>query len=648
MKKAKENHQYALLKKKVFNSEAPSNIILNDLPRRIPIVRDNYANNVNYGFYKGDSENAYYHALCTFHAYKQIEGQRAYTRGLLRKQMLQDFKNYIYCESDGKEDDKDARTEQLLRAMWHMEMYEEIIDVVLKNNQNYIKEFEESQEKDEHFFWIVVPDYNKLFVEFGDEQIWKYQNLGLAFEFYELTRLDWKYDELEWEHRFDDDKVISDLSFQAYKDLMNADTETVTKFIEDFFESEEEKRCWKIYDEICKELNHKPDCERITELTDNILDIYPTESINNLKENRILGILFLVLEKQCFFWNLLCLASESLEVIQSVEQVGLEKILRSEDARFLTVKSFIRQDDKQENLFRQCLYLLQIKKNVMDIADELRIEQLDSDIAYYTSLETFGYMLPESREDSEGVGRFSVMNIAYMNDPNEGKTFMQYLKRGNLFDKYYKKEELRKQVIYPYVFMKCFTSGVDDLPMWEMYGNHAEGCCIVLDRTCFWPEAFGRQIPVYRVCYIKKNPSGYRINRNDNPKVDVKLITNRVDEVRRLAVLLEKGEHRERILEELVGDILYLFKDAAYQHEQEVRIFYRFNEVSEEFRHTPTEIPMLYVMPDIPVKIKEIILGPKCTNIEMKMPYLQERVEWMCKVNGFQMPLMTKSAVEYK
>lgn len=648
MKKLKGKHQYLLLQKNIFNSESSSNIALDDLPARIPIIRDNYADNINYGFHREDSENAYYHALYTFYAYDEVEGRRPYTRERLRKQMLQDFKNYIYCESSVKEDDKEARTDQLLRIMWHMEMFEEIIQVVLKNNQNFLNEFEESQQKDEDFFWIVALDQNRLFAEFGDEQIWKYQNLGLALRFYELTQLDWKYDELEWESNASGNKVISSLSYQAYRDLVNADTDTVTAFTEEFFESEKERECWKIYDEVCEELKNRPDCERITELTDRLLTLYPNESIDNLKENRMLGILFLVLEKRCLFWNLLCLAGESTDIIRDFEPTSMEKITRSEDEKFLSVKNFIRHSSKDENLFRQCLYILQIKKQVMDIADELRIEQLDCDIAYYTSLETFGYMLPTSGEDSEGVGRFSVMNIAYMNDPNEGKTFMQYLKRGNLFDKHYKKEELRKSIKYPYVFMKCFTSGIDDLPMWEMYGNHAEGCCIVLDRTCFWPEVFGRQIPVYRVCYIKKNASGYRINVNDNPKVDTKLIAGCIDQIRRLAVLVDKGEVREQILEELVGDIVYLFKDAAYQHEQEVRIFYRFNEVSDDFRHTPTEIPMLYVRPDIPVKIKEIILGPKCSNIEMKVPYLQERVEWMCKINGFKMPLLTKSAVEYK
>ena len=182
MKKLKENHRYLLLQKSIFNSKSPSNIMLDDLPARIPIIKDNYADNINYGFHREDSENAYYHALYTFYTYEEIEGRRPYTRERLRKQMLQDFKNYIYCESSVKEDDKEARTDQLLRIMWHMEMFEEIIQVVLKNNQNFLNEFEESQQKDEDFFWIVALDQKRLFAEFGDEQIRKYQKRFLLIQ----------------------------------------------------------------------------------------------------------------------------------------------------------------------------------------------------------------------------------------------------------------------------------------------------------------------------------------------------------------------------------------------------------------------------------------------------------------------------------
>lgn len=657
MKNLKKEHRYLLLKKDILGMELPSDILPVNIPARIPIVRDNYGDKINFGLHREDSENAYYHALYTFYTYENLQTKRNYTRARLRKQMLQDFKNYIYCEAMEKGDNKEVRTEQLLRIMWHMEMFEEIIQVVLKNNEHFRREFEETWQKDEEFYWIVALDQKRLFTAFGDEQIWRYRNPELALKFYELTQLDWKEEEVEWGGADFEEKegkcgaeVISLSSYLACKNLVDSAEETVDscEFTETFFESEKEKKCWEIYGQICEELKWQPDCERVTELTDSLIDWCLDIGTTELKTNRMLGFLLLVVEKRCLFWNLLCLAGDTEEKIESLNQRAMKAIVRNEDKRFIAIKHFIARGKDREKLFQDCLYLLQIQKQAMDIADELRIRQLDSDIAYYTSLETFGYMLPESRDDTADKGKFSIMNIAYMNDPNEGKNFMQYVRRGDLAAGKRKKEGLRRSVKYPYVFMKCFTSGIDDLPMWEMYGDHAKGCCIVLDRTCLWPEVLGRQLPVYRVCYIKKNASGYRINSKDNPKVNVKRIMYCAEQIRGLMRMIDKKIVGEEILEELVGDIVYLFKDAAYQHEQEVRIFYRYNEASDDFRHTADEMPLLYVMPDIPVKIKEIILGPKCAEIERKMPYLQERVEWLCGMNDFKMPLMTKSAVEYK
>lgn len=657
MKNLKKKHQYLLLQEDLFGKELPSEIMSVELPARIPIIRDSYGDNVNFGFHREDSENAYYHALYTFYTYENLQTGRNYMRARLRRQMLRDFKNYIYCEAREKGDDKEARTEQLLRIMWHMEMFEEIIQVVLKNNEHFQKEFEETQRADEAFYWIVALDQKDLFTAFGDEQIWRYRNPKLALKFYELTQLDWKEEEFEWRKADFEEKsgrcgvkVISTSSYLACRDLVDSADEMPGsyEFTEMFFESEEEKKCWGIYQKICEELKDMPDCERITRLTDDLLDLCRKMEIKVLKKNRMLGLLLLVLEKRCLYWNLLSLDGEPEERIRNLRQQAIEKITRSEDEKMIVIKDFMVHSERPTEAFLASLHMLQIQKQAMDIADELRIRQLDSDIAYYTSLETFGYMLPESRNDTADKGKFSIMNIAYMNDPNEGKNFMQYVRRGDLAAGKRKKEGLRRSVKYPYVFMKCFTSGIDDLPMWEMYGDHAKGCCIVLDRTCLWPEVLGRQLPVYRVCYIKKNASGYRINSKDNPKVNVKRIIHCAEQIRGLMRMLDKKIVGEEILEELVGDIVYLFKDAAYQHEQEVRIFYRYNEASDDFRHTAGEMPLLYVMPDIPVKIKEIILGPKCAEIERKMPYLQERVEWLCGMNDFKMPLMTKSAVEYK
>ena len=80
-------------------------------------------------------------------------------------------------------------------------------------------------------------------------------------------------------------------------------------------------------------------------------------------------------------------------------------------------------------------------------------------------------------EKKDRLGKLTVMHLSYMNDPNEGQTLLQTV----YGDQYDTGKKDRKSLNVPYVFVKCFTPRVDYLPMWEMYGDHAKGCCLIID-----------------------------------------------------------------------------------------------------------------------------------------------------------------------
>ena len=115
------------------------------------------------------------------------------------------------------------------------------------------------------------------------------------------------------------------------------------------------------------------------------------------------------------------------------------------------------------------------------LLDELNAEEDAEEIAYYTSAEVFSYMLPEkcTEEDdtADRLGKLTVMHLSYMNDPNEGKT----LQKAIYGPSYGALQKGRKPLDVPFVFVKCFSPRIDYLPMWEMYGDHARGCCLVID-----------------------------------------------------------------------------------------------------------------------------------------------------------------------
>ena len=115
---------------------------------------------------------------------------------------------------------------------------------------------------------------------------------------------------------------------------------------------------------------------------------------------------------------------------------------------------------------------------IQQIKQGLLVKEVDDDvdIAYYTSIDNLFLMLPCKAKKKEYIGKLAIMNISYMNDPNEGKTLQKFL-YGKEIERTRRK---RRDVRVPYVFLKCFTTQIDYLPMWEMYADHAEGCCIVI------------------------------------------------------------------------------------------------------------------------------------------------------------------------
>ncbi len=98
----------------------------------------------------------------------------------------------------------------------------------------------------------------------------------------------------------------------------------------------------------------------------------------------------------------------------------------------------------------------------------------------------------------------------------------------------------------------------------------------------------------------------------------------------------------------MLDQIRFLFKSADYKHEQEVRLLYVYPQIDEMFLHTDGAWPKLYVQPDFPIRIKEIIMGPKCKKTYKFMPYLQEQIAKMFERNmDFELPRITMSGIQY-
>lgn len=309
-----------------------------------------------------------------------------------------------------------------------------------------------------------------------------------------------------------------------------------------------------------------------------------------------------------------------------------------------------------------------IKKSVDFIRETLRLKEVPVKLVYYTSFSTLRMMFPGVNQDY--AGKFAVMNVSTMNDPEEGRVVLEYL-MGTPGDFWWlpkvKSEDRKRMVIEtPLVFSRCFTTEerMDDLPMWEMYGDHAAGCCVVVDGA----KLQEKKPDLFYVCYLQHNGERLSIpgmrGNNDNVQrensVRAALETLKMD-LGELKENLKKlpddmgyaKEEVESAVRVLLDRIAYMFKKESYEHENEIRLIYSFGDFDDRMSSTPFRPgemqnkpvwPKLYIIPDMDICISEIILGPKFPDADICAGYIAKEIKKMQK----QEVLVTKSGLSYK
>ena len=301
------------------------------------------------------------------------------------------------------------------------------------------------------------------------------------------------------------------------------------------------------------------------------------------------------------------------------------------------------EKDKREFLCKMAKLLL----TVSEIKKLLRIKNLDEDPLFYTSMRTFSYMLPDAcRDDYSKCGKLSIMHVSYMNDPTEGRVLFKRLGNEELSN-----ESKMGRIVAntTYVFMKCFTNQMDYLPMWEIYGDNAEGCCIVLDKEQF--VGSNRTNDLFRVCYLDTENTVTRINNPAFSDKEINQLENGLHSLEESVRVLASNEIE--CIKACLADIRHLFKDSSYSYEQEMRIVRTYDTKNDDFQHTKSNdpiinSPLLFVYSRGSVQIKEIILGPKFHEISYRIPYLQEQLEELSNITKNKMPIITKSSIRYR
>ena len=276
--------------------------------------------------------------------------------------------------------------------------------------------------------------------------------------------------------------------------------------------------------------------------------------------------------------------------------------------------------------------------------------QRSKEIAYYTTLKNLQYLFSETpQENGNTINCLTMMHARYMNDPDEGLILLQK------FQEYLPKApEIMRNELYDqkFIFLKSFTSLVDQLNMWTLYGSDRDngsdcnGCCI-----CIAPETFGmvsdRQnkqtntlsfdnddYHLYSVAYIE----GEKIFVNGDRSTEIEIHFKRLKKlIAKISKGLAGGSSTDTdivttCLVRMLEKAMYLFKDKAYHLEAESRlIISRDIKDRSEIRKTLQEPPKLFINPMFQVFPEKILLGPKVENPDYWIPHLQYELSKICE-----------------
>ena len=612
---------------------------------RVSIVTEDYEHD-DFGSLPGDEKNALGHAagvLWKIQKYRpSFSGEesktirtrkRSHTKKpdllLFVNDLENDFYNYCACIKHGLGNKADLRalTEALLCYGCEDTVWEEVTEwhTAVSENKNFAKS-------------TFLPNFDRLYIRQADRFLFLELNTEEALKFYGLAALSWDH-EPDAKETNPDDFVSFTRQYELYSCILKGASYP-------YGTSSQSSTFFQLYNRIIHSgISSSSLSEELSTFVLSIQEIMESPSSRSLHRARLALLMFIVITRKCLLPELARLYDDPdrerwevaiMEKSRLLEDTGYSILSRY--AAHMTWKSGIWCFDSYLRLAKAA-YLSEL------LLDELNAEEDAEEIAYYTSAEVFSYMLPEkcTEEDdtADRLGKLTVMHLSYMNDPNEGKT----LQKAIYGPSYGALQKGRKPLDVPFVFVKCFSPRIDYLPMWEMYGDHARGCCLVIDwKASKWMEEEAEPV-LYHVCYLRKQGNSYVVLNEDNEKLSrsCRAINSQLQELHNVAE--EIAEQDRRYLDDVLGKVLYLFKDSSYSYEQELRVIYQ---TKDNILHTDGDRPWLFVQTPFPLQLDEVILGPKFPDVSTRVPYLQEQLDLMCEKTGTEKPRITLSEIDYR
>ncbi|MEM6720076.1 MAG: tetratricopeptide repeat protein [Bacteroidota bacterium] len=263
------------------------------------------------------------------------------------------------------------------------------------------------------------------------------------------------------------------------------------------------------------------------------------------------------------------------------------------------------------------------RKEISDLINDIKtiLEYKGKQVCHYTKTNVLTALCDGSKL------RFS--HVGLVNDPTEGKSLYDFLRVNPI--------ERKDQS----GFIGSFVESKNDnfLPLWRAYGSDGEGVSICLDtdilinKTATIGEDKDSKITgdlttekrkLYRVAYIDEKGTIFLDGEKNTP---LKERLNEIKEI--LDELLKDNKTPDEVTLEPLVEIQYLFKNAIYKVEKEVRYYDLWkNEASIvkwDFNLSPPTT-FIEVDNDIRNSIHKITIGPKAKDATKWMALYKTRL----------------------
>ena len=227
------------------------------------------------------------------------------------------------------------------------------------------------------------------------------------------------------------------------------------------------------------------------------------------------------------------------------------------------------------NLSKECQSILQEKHSVNE----------GQPLSHYTKFAALDSVLKGGESN-----HLRLYNVAYFNDPLEGAAFPPALVDGMCEWIYGRKGEIPHEITAEgkkfSVYACAFSARDDHLPLWIAYGNNGDGYNITgtIPNHMKADEKSGAMQEMHRSFIIKDkstatNPDDarirvYKVLYGDAAKETAKQLSSLLDDLQN-ALPEKEGEvakTAKAAVEKILADLRYLYKDEAYQWEEEYRI----------------------------------------------------------------------------